>query len=207
MFSHTASVWMICIVKRPGQSITPILVSFDTELKMSLQGDWWMTLLNMFSSKSLGTWVVRVRSPDNIAWRVLTFLNRRERSDQRKCWSNGPVCQSISRMLALPIYTLLFACERPVFTDVRISRRVRLSWSLGIQIFQKAWEGLFSWLCFMLLLEIRSEMIQYRNKSLQGWCVLWVWPLLSHGIVWLSWLVKSDTCTFGSHIKWSLLYS
>lgn len=37
MLFHTLSAcmaWMICIVKRTGQSITPILVPFDTELKI-----------------------------------------------------------------------------------------------------------------------------------------------------------------------------
>lgn len=34
-------------------------------------------------------------------------------------------------------------------------------------------------------------MIQCRNKSLQSWCVLWFWPLLSDGIVWWSYLAGS----------------
>lgn len=37
MFFHTlpaCMAWMICIVKRTAQSITPILVPFDTELKI-----------------------------------------------------------------------------------------------------------------------------------------------------------------------------
>lgn len=31
---HTLSVWMICIVKRAGQSTTPFIASFDTEFKI-----------------------------------------------------------------------------------------------------------------------------------------------------------------------------
>lgn len=37
-------------------------------------------------------------------------------------------------------------------------------------------------------------MIQCRNKSLQGWCVLWFWPLVSDGIVWLSYLAGKASC-------------
>lgn len=158
MFFHTPSTWMICIVKRTGQSITPILASFDTELKIFKPAG---RLVND-PFEYIFIWIIRhMGSEGKNSWQrckayVLTFLNRRERSDQRKSWSEGPVCQSISKMLALPIYTPLFACERPVFADVRISLRVRLSWNPEIQTFQKAWEGLFSRLWFISLLEIRK---------------------------------------------------
>lgn len=155
---HTPTAWMICIVKRTGQSITPILASFDMKLKIfkpvgRLVNDpfeyVFIQIIRHMGSDGKKSW------QRHMAY-VLAFLNYRERSDQRKSWSRGPVCQSISKMLVFPIYTPAFACERPVFADVKISLRVRLSWNPEIQTFQKAWEALFSRLRFMSLLEIRK---------------------------------------------------
>lgn len=143
VFFHTLSTfmaWMICIVKMTGQSITPILVPFDTELKIFKPAG---RLVNdPFEYVSISI-MRHMGSEGKNPWQgcmayVLTFLNHWEKSDHRKSWSKGPVCQSISKMLALSIYIPLFACERPVFADVKISARVRLSRNPETQTFQKA---------------------------------------------------------------------
>jgi len=44
-----------------------------------------MTLLNMFPSKSLGSWVVSGRSPDNVAWHMSShFLTAEKEATKEK---------------------------------------------------------------------------------------------------------------------------